>query len=179
LLFFFFNRHKILLRFGHAENVFPLVTALQLFKDDHELTSTNFIENLNRRFKSAVLTPFSSNVAFVLHKCNQTHDDNRVADKDSNPKSVYKVSVLMNELPIAEINAGQLKCHEKNPNNRKYKNDGSLCDYDDFKKQMIDYIGLEFEEVCLMPAKIEEAKLTPGDINESTLKESTKVKMDL
>jgi hypothetical protein len=185
--FFYVLRHKILLRFGHAENVFPLVTALELFKDDHELTSANFIENLNRRFKSAVLTPFSSNLAFVLHRCNKLYEEEKNAapaiennNGEMTTNSIYKVSILVNELPVAEINAGKLKCHEKNANNRKYKNDGSLCDYVDFKNQMSDYIGLEFEDVCMMSAaKLDETKLPSGDINENTVKDSTKVKMDL
>ena len=65
------NSTKLVLRFGHAENIFPLFTWFGLFKDEQKLMASNFELNLQRKFKSAILSPFSSNVAFVLNKWDQ------------------------------------------------------------------------------------------------------------
>ncbi len=154
---FKFQRRKVLLRFGHAENMFPLVTALGLFRNERELKADNFKENLERRFRSGRLTPFSANAAFVLHRCHDAQDER----KDSNGKKnasvydKYKISVLINELPIAKlINAGELTCAQKN--NHLKKDYGSLCDYDDLKQHLSDYIDKSYDQVCDLNKKPEE-----------------------
>ncbi len=117
----------MLLRFGHAENMFPLVTILGLFHDLNGLKSNNFKENLNRKFKSGVLTPFSANLAFVLHKC---------------PSNTYKIRLLINELPIDMIShAGELVC-TKNTQIR------STCNYMDLKHQLHKYLNADHDDVC-------------------------------
>ena len=126
---------KVLLRFGHAENMYPLMTALGLFRDKEELRVDNYHQNVDRRFKSGRLTPFSANVAFVLHKC----------DSGSNAetsKSNYKISVLVNEMPVSKLqNAGELLC-------AKGRSDDSTCDYLDLKEQLGNYLNLDYEAVC-------------------------------
>lgn len=126
------NSTKLVLRFGHAENIFPLLTSLGLFKDEQKLMASNFELNLQRKFKSAILSPFSSNVAFVLNKCDQID---------------YKVSLFVNELPISQINAGDLLCTK---NNNKFKLSESVCDYSEFKSHLNKYINFEYEEVCTL-----------------------------
>jgi len=119
-----------LLRFGHAENIIPLVTALGLFKDDEPLKASNFEKSHNRNFKSSLLSPFSSNVAFILNKCNTDNS--------------FKVSLFVNELPVWHVKeAGNLECAAGAG-----KNFSSVCSLNDLKKQLDKYSKLNFEEHC-------------------------------
>ncbi|TRY98730.1 hypothetical protein DNTS_034762 [Danionella cerebrum] len=54
---------------GHAETLIPLLTLLDLFKDDVPLTSSNFAEQRNRVFRSGQIVPYAANLLVVLYKC--------------------------------------------------------------------------------------------------------------
>ena len=125
-----------MLRFGHAENVIPLVTALGLFKDDEPLKASNFeLKGHDRRFKSSLMSPFSSNVAFVLHKCG--------AD------SSLKVSLFVNELPVWQAKeAGILECAI---GVEQYS--ASVCLFDALQKQLDKYLRFDFEKDCIINKK--------------------------
>lgn len=118
-------RNSVVLRFGHAENIIPLVTSLGLFNSSIRLDAGNFELNRNRTFRNALLTPFSSNVAFVLYSCQN---------------SDYKVRVYLNELPLSEMNAGRLLCARGS--------DPSTCDFIDFKNQMKGHLNMDLDLAC-------------------------------
>lgn len=98
-----------------------------MFKDSEPLLAQNFQQHLNRKFKSSLLTPFASNVAFVLNDCN--NED-------------YKISVLVNELPVGKLNAGKLACVSSDEMNE------SICNYHDLKLLLSDSLESNFEELC-------------------------------
>ncbi|KAG1971917.1 multiple inositol polyphosphate phosphatase 1a [Pimephales promelas] len=54
---------------GHAETLIPLLTLLDLFKDDVPLKSTNFATQQNRIFRSGRIVPYAANLLVVLYKC--------------------------------------------------------------------------------------------------------------
>lgn len=54
---------------GHAETLLPLLTLLDLFKDDIPLNSSNFATQHNRRFRSGKIVPYAANLLVVLYKC--------------------------------------------------------------------------------------------------------------
>uniref|UniRef100_A0A672K6Q5 Multiple inositol polyphosphate phosphatase 1 n=2 Tax=Sinocyclocheilus grahami TaxID=75366 RepID=A0A672K6Q5_SINGR len=54
---------------GHAETLLPLLTLLDLFKDDIPLSSTNFATQKNRIFRSGNIVPYAANLLVVLYKC--------------------------------------------------------------------------------------------------------------
>ncbi|NP_001071025.1 multiple inositol polyphosphate phosphatase 1a [Danio rerio] len=54
---------------GHAETLIPLLTLLDLFKDDVPLNSTNFNTQQNRVFRSGRITPYAANLLVVLYRC--------------------------------------------------------------------------------------------------------------
>ncbi|KTG39637.1 hypothetical protein cypCar_00023447 [Cyprinus carpio] len=54
---------------GHGETLLPLVTLLDLFKDDTHLSSTDFATQHNRIFKSGKIVPYAANLLVVLYKC--------------------------------------------------------------------------------------------------------------
>ncbi|XP_077095606.1 multiple inositol polyphosphate phosphatase 1a [Siphateles boraxobius] len=54
---------------GHAETLIPLLTLLDLFKDDVPLKSTNFATQQNRMFRCGRIVPYAANLLVVLYKC--------------------------------------------------------------------------------------------------------------
>lgn len=117
----------------------PMITALGLFRDEDHLRADNFAKNAKRKFRTGMFSPFSANLAFVLHKCDTGHD---------NINSKYKVHVLVNELPVGELDAGELACSRMNRNNRQLIDDGSLCDLDHFKSQLKAFLSQDIHQAC-------------------------------
>jgi hypothetical protein len=95
----------------------PLITNLNLFKDNIPLKSDNYHDVGDRLFKSSIISPFSSNIAMVLLKCND---------------SQFKIKLLLNELPVGFIKAGKLKCTGNGTGNFKE----SICNHDIFKENL-------------------------------------------
>lgn len=68
--------------FAHAETVIPFTAMLGLYQDEGHLyanSSQEFIQN--RKFRSSIIAPFTSNVAFSVYQC----------------PSDFKLKVLLNE----------------------------------------------------------------------------------
>ncbi len=103
-----------MLRFCHAENIYPLVTSLGIFKDAGALKGDNYENQASRLFKTATIAPFSANIAFVLFKC--SHES----------KLTHKVQILINELPVGVIDSGRLACSRDDERLGRLKD--SICD---------------------------------------------------
>ena len=117
------------------------MTALGLYRDESGLRVDNFEHNRKRRFRSGNLTPFSSNMAFVLHKCKPGDSSTRSNGTDTTGEN-YKVTVLVNEMPISQLtNAGRLDCASGSAHD-------STCDYFALKKQLEHFLTPDYEEVC-------------------------------
>ncbi|XP_056624115.1 multiple inositol polyphosphate phosphatase 1a [Triplophysa dalaica] len=54
---------------GHAETLIPLLTLLDMFKDDTPLKSTNFATQQNRTFRSSRFVPYAANLLVALYDC--------------------------------------------------------------------------------------------------------------
>jgi len=68
------KKKTIVLRFGHAETTIPLVTFLGLFRDEMNLSSSNFnFLKMNRKWQTAEIAPFSANVVFSLYEDKETN----------------------------------------------------------------------------------------------------------
>ncbi|XP_053393575.1 multiple inositol polyphosphate phosphatase 1-like [Mercenaria mercenaria] len=76
---------------GHSETLLPLMTSLELFKDNASLLSTNMAAMANRKFKTSIIDPSSANLAFVLYVCN---------DSDTTDRS-FMVKLFVNEKPVS------------------------------------------------------------------------------
>ncbi|KAM3912538.1 multiple inositol polyphosphate phosphatase 1 [Leptodactylus fuscus] len=98
----------VVMHFGHAETLLPLLALMGLFKDEKPLTADNFSMHLEQRFRSGRIVPYASNLVFVLYHC----------DLAESPKEEYQVQMLLNEnlLPFPHSH-------------------GSVCLFDDLKKQ--------------------------------------------
>lgn len=134
---------RVVLRFGHAENMIPLISTLGLFNDSHRLTWQNYQHHLNRKFRTGKFSPFSANLAFVLHKC-----ANDSANESSDPYGQYKMHILVNELPTSKHRSGDLSCSKLNSHNSRLKDDGSLCDYKYFKAQLSGVLNEDHRDFC-------------------------------
>ncbi|XP_075072481.1 multiple inositol polyphosphate phosphatase 1 [Mixophyes fleayi] len=98
----------VVMQFGHAETLLPLLALMGLFKDEKPLTADSFATQNEHKFRSGRIVPYASNLVFVLYHC----------DLAESPKEEYQVQVLLNEnlLPLPHSNQ-------------------SVCLFDDLKKQ--------------------------------------------
>lgn len=105
--------------FGHAETMLPFTALLGLFKLPKPLSYKCYPRN-TRKWKSARVACFASNISMLLYKCNDT-------------KVPYRVKLLHNEqeMRIPE-------CEDM------------YCPYDKFKRLYDEYLGgnCDFEQMC-------------------------------
>ncbi|XP_076981446.1 multiple inositol polyphosphate phosphatase 1 [Tamandua tetradactyla] len=83
----------VILQFGHAETLLPLLSLMGYFKDKEPLTAYNYKEQMHRMFRSGHIVPYASNLVFVLYHC----------ENAKSPKEEFQVQMLLNEkvLPFA------------------------------------------------------------------------------
>ncbi|KAF0884317.1 MINP1 phosphatase, partial [Crocuta crocuta] len=83
----------VVLQFGHAETLLPLLSLMGYFKDKEPLTAYNYKEQMHRKFRSGHIVPYASNLIFVLYHCKNA----------TTPKEEFRVQMLLNEkvLPLA------------------------------------------------------------------------------
>uniref|UniRef100_A0A8C6EWG2 Multiple inositol polyphosphate phosphatase 1 n=1 Tax=Marmota marmota marmota TaxID=9994 RepID=A0A8C6EWG2_MARMA len=83
----------IVLQFGHAETLLPLLSLMGYFKDKEPLTAYNYKEQIHRKFRSGHIVPYASNLIFVLYHC----------ENAKTPQEEFQVQILLNEkvLPLA------------------------------------------------------------------------------
>ncbi|XP_042545294.1 multiple inositol polyphosphate phosphatase 1 isoform X1 [Dipodomys spectabilis] len=83
----------VILQFGHAETLLPLLSLMGYFKDKEPLTAYNYEEQVQRKFRSGHIVPYASNLIFVLYHCEDA----------KTPKEEFQVQMLLNEkvLPLA------------------------------------------------------------------------------
>uniref|UniRef100_A0A8C8R4I1 Multiple inositol polyphosphate phosphatase 1 n=1 Tax=Pelusios castaneus TaxID=367368 RepID=A0A8C8R4I1_9SAUR len=77
----------VILQFGHAETLQPLLVLMGFFKDKEPLTANNYKKQLHRKFRSGHIVPYASNLIFVLYHCDQA----------KGPEEEYQVQILLNE----------------------------------------------------------------------------------
>ena len=83
----------------------PLYTLLGLFDDGYDLLYNN--KNDSRKFKTSILSPFSTNIFFKLHQC----------ESNEYPNGKFYISLQVNEkqypLPHCPSNStlNQFYCH--------------------------------------------------------------------
>ncbi|ESO04777.1 hypothetical protein HELRODRAFT_111769 [Helobdella robusta] len=117
------NSSKGSFYFSHAETIIPLLNILGLFKEDPLLTDKNFDQMQNRLFRATRVSPFASNVAFVLHQCGDANSNNR--------DNVY-LQLFFKEHPIAWP-----LCNN------------SFCEYNDLRQYYSRYIdNCNFNMIC-------------------------------
>ncbi|XP_045147607.1 multiple inositol polyphosphate phosphatase 1 [Echinops telfairi] len=93
----------VILQFGHAETLLPLLSLMGYFKDREPLTAFNYKEQMHRKFRSGHIVPYASNLVFLLYHC----------EKAKTPKEEFQVQMLLNEkvLPFAHSQKN-VSCYE-------------------------------------------------------------------
>ncbi|KAM5236640.1 multiple inositol polyphosphate phosphatase 1 [Ctenodactylus gundi] len=83
----------VILQFGHAETLLPLLSLMGYFKDKEPLTAYNYEKQMHRKFRSGQIVPYASNLIFVLYHC----------ENAKTPEEKFQVQMLLNEkvLPLA------------------------------------------------------------------------------
>ncbi|XP_020656965.3 multiple inositol polyphosphate phosphatase 1 [Pogona vitticeps] len=96
----------VILQFGHAETLQPLIALMGYFKDKEHLTAKNYYRQMHRKYRSGRIVPYAANLLFLLYYCD--------------PEEKYKVQILLNEwvlqFPFSEDTASlytSLKNHYK------------------------------------------------------------------
>ncbi|XP_067408879.1 multiple inositol polyphosphate phosphatase 1 isoform X2 [Emydura macquarii macquarii] len=77
----------VILQFGHAETLQPLLALMGFFKDMEPLAANNYKKQMHRQFRSGRIVPYASNLIFVLYHCDQA----------KTPEEEYQVQILLNE----------------------------------------------------------------------------------
>jgi len=92
---------KTYLHFTHAGVIKRLYPGLGLFNDlgsGHSPKSDEAVcLNDNRKWKSSLITPFSSNIAVVLYKCK---NKDKTGDKNDKKNGKYKMLTLVQQNPV-------------------------------------------------------------------------------
>ncbi|XP_010868415.2 multiple inositol polyphosphate phosphatase 1 [Esox lucius] len=60
----------VTIQVGHAETLLPLLTLLGFFKDSMPLTSSNYVNQAQRAFRTSRMLPYAANLVLVLYDCN-------------------------------------------------------------------------------------------------------------
>nr|XP_033799712.1 multiple inositol polyphosphate phosphatase 1 isoform X1 [Geotrypetes seraphini] len=77
----------VILQFGHAETLQPLLALMGLFKDEEPLDANNFARQTHRKFRSGRIVPYAANLLFVLYHC----------ETASTSEEKYQIQLLLNE----------------------------------------------------------------------------------
>lgn len=86
---------------GHSTTVITVLTALGLYKDNTHLLATNRQAMENRLFRSSLIAPFSSNIAFVVYSCDSNGTDSQ---------NTFMLQVRVNEEPVTLPGCNSIFC---------------------------------------------------------------------
>lgn len=73
------------------------------------------------------MSPFSSNLAFVLYKCNKTDEP-------------YRIRILVNEIPLEMLHSNGIQCSAK-------KN--SDCNFSNFSSMLNNFLNFDLDSKCV------------------------------
>ena len=88
------TKTKVLLQFSHAGSIKKVYSIFGLFKDDDPLKADNICSQENRKWRSSMIAPFTSNLALVLYECGKE----------------LKIAAFHNENPVKLGGCSDLLC---------------------------------------------------------------------
>ncbi|KAJ3304106.1 PHOsphatase [Kappamyces sp. JEL0829] len=116
-------------RFSHAETITPLVTALGLFRDDHDLLGNQTRLALSdRKFILSSFTPFLGHFVLEVYARPGTSDR-------------FDVRLVLNEVPMVLAPCKPSLGAELTP-------EDYLCPFEDFVRVYAKYIGCDYDALC-------------------------------
>jgi len=168
------NNTNIILRFAHAETIFPLITLLGLYKDKKHLTLKDSPPNDNYVFRSSEMVPFAANFWFELYEIETKYiigykpkDDiiyidnpfgnntnilenlEKSEEQQQNKNSTFVIRILLNEKDISipgcsPIEIVDLKTREKT----KYKTICLLSQFKHLYKSILNTTINDYKKKC-------------------------------
>lgn len=102
------TKKKAVFYFGHTETVIPMLSILGLFNDTEQLMADNYDRHRLRQFRTSRLSPFASNVAFVLSDCSSSSES--VCSSDLSSADRFSVRLLFKERPLVFPACGNTDC---------------------------------------------------------------------
>lgn len=105
----FHRKKKAVFYFGHTETVIPMLSILGLFNDTEQLMADNYDQQRLRQFRTSRLSPFASNVAFVLSDCSSSSSES-VCSSDLSSVDRFSVRLLFKERPLIFPACGNADC---------------------------------------------------------------------
>ena len=112
------NFKTTILNFGHSYTFQPLLAALGLFIDDHDLLASDWTgDHQDYAWKTTNISPYAANIELVLYQC---------------PAEDYKVLMLHNEHIVTE----QPACGD------------TFCSLQQFQEAYKHIEQLDFDKVC-------------------------------
>lgn len=125
--------NPVVMQFGHAETLLPLLALMGLFKDEKPLTADSFSGHSDQKFRSGTIVPYASNLLFVLYHC----------DLVESAKEEYQVQMFLNENLLPFPHSHQ-----------------SVCLFDDLKKQYSHLLNnCHVKEECELMKAVREDEL--------------------
>ena len=92
------RRQRAVFRFGHAENVLPLVLQLGLYRDEDPPTAETAVDIARHRlWRTSRIAPFGTNLAVVLYGCSMNEEDHTGRNRTVG----LFVQIRHNEQPVA------------------------------------------------------------------------------
>ena len=92
------RRQRAVFRFGHAENVLPLVLQLGLYRDEDPPTAETAVDIARHRlWRTSRIAPFGTNLAVVLYGCSMNEEDHTGRNRTAG----LFVQIRHNEQPVA------------------------------------------------------------------------------
>jgi hypothetical protein len=94
---------KIQLFFTHGGDILSFYSALEIAKNISDFDKDTILtENKNRSFRTSLLDPMNSNIAFILYQCFQ-FSNNQIVSK-------YTIRVFLNEKLIKLARCSSVDC---------------------------------------------------------------------
>ncbi|KAJ7324190.1 hypothetical protein JRQ81_017210 [Phrynocephalus forsythii] len=111
----------VILQFGHAETLQPLLALMGYFKDAEPLKAHNYHRQMDRKYRSGRIVPYAANLLFLLYRCD--------------PEKDYKIQILLNERLLQFPHSGDTV--------------SSYTSLENHYKDLLQ--NCNFDEVCAMP----------------------------
>ncbi|KAI8927195.1 histidine phosphatase superfamily [Entophlyctis helioformis] len=140
-------RAKAFLRFGHAETLLPLVTALDLFDEPFGLNATDSDTKLaKRKYIASKIVPFAANIWLEVYSCglNSPTDPGPPAGISSHAQTTTMLRAVVNG-KVAKMPG----CSDQLPaDGHAQHKKAHLCSLDRFEAMLHKDIGCNFDKVC-------------------------------
>merc|ERR1712061_331696 len=128
------SNSSVILNFGHSSGLKPILTALEMFKDEDPLLASDWPDKKDHKWHMATIAGFANNIGFLQLQCEEGQEN--------------KIMLLHNEKPVENPACGELVC--------------SVEDFKDAYQEIAD-LSFEEECAWEIPTATEGTPSNPGN----------------